>query len=307
MCSNEHGFLQFLLLFGLYPGTILLMAKKSSEISPFEYGDYRQFLRDWYAHAKKTRPHFSYRSFAKKAGLQTSNFLMLVIKGKRNLTENSLANIIKGLELNKQEQEFFRNLVFFNQSKTPEQQSAHYERLVQSKKFGELKPIEKQHHEYYSHWYNPVIREMAVAKDFDGSPEWLSARLYPEVTAVQCAKSLALLERLGFIKKIANGKWQQENTILSTGPEVSSPIIHNYHKTILNLTQHLMDRLPAKTRDVSTLTLGIKKERYAELLAKIREFRKDILKLVSQDTSPEQVVQLNLQFYSLTQYQKGEV
>lgn len=269
-------------------------------VNIFSYKDYRDFLKDWYQNAKKTRPAFSYRAFAKKAGFNTSNFLMLVMQGKRNLTEDSLTCFEKGLGLNKQEQEFFRNLVFLNQAKTHEQEDHYYQQLLQSKKFRELKPIEKQKYEYYATWYHPVIRELVCAKEFDGTPEWLSHKLCPSITPAQCAKSMELLEKLGFIKKNGDGKWQQATPVVSTGPALTSLVVHNYHKAILDLTGRVMDTLSKDDRDVSTLTLGIKKDKIPLLKEKIRAFRKEILQMVTSDNEPEEVAQLNIQFYPVT-------
>ena len=61
-----------------------------------------------------------------------------------------------------------------------------------------------------------------------------------------------------------------------------------------------MDKISTRHRDVSTLTLGVKRERIAQLKDKIREFRQEILQMVSVDTEPEEVVQLNMQFFPVT-------
>lgn len=283
-----------------FPRTIQSMNKAASKVNLFEYKDYRSFLKDWYHQAKETRPSFSYRTFAKKAGFNTSNFMMLVMKGQRNLTEASLTKFVKGLDLNKQEQEFFRNLVFFNQAKTHAEKNVYYQGLLQSKKFRQLKSIEKRAYEYYSTWYHPVIRELIVSKDFDGTPEWLAKRLSPAITSAQAAKSINLLESLGFIKKAKSNKWKQTSPIVSTGPALKSHVVHNYHKSLLNLTMEVMDRLTVEHRDVSALTLGVKRERLAEIRNKIRDFRQEILKMAATDTEPEEVVQLQLQFFPVT-------
>lgn len=44
-----------------------------------------------------------------------------------------------------------------------------------------------------------------ISKDFDGAPEWISKRLFMSVTPAQAAKSIDLLERLGFIKQTKKG------------------------------------------------------------------------------------------------------
>ena len=48
------------------------------------------------------------------------------------------------------------------------------------------------------------------------------------------------------------------------------------------------------------LELGIKKENLPLLKKKVQDFRQEILKLVSTDTSPDEVVQLNMQLFPLT-------
>ncbi|MBI1908864.1 MAG: TIGR02147 family protein [Deltaproteobacteria bacterium] len=281
------------------------MGRTGSKIDLFQYRDYRSFLKDWYKAAKAERSSYSFRLFAKKAGFVSSNFLMLVMQGKRNLTEESLKKCLVGLGLNKQEQDFFRSLVFFNQAKTHEDKHFYYQQLLRSRKFRQLKPIEKQQYQYYSAWYHPVVRELVVSPEFDGTPEWIARHLFPAIAPAQAAKSIELLEGLGFIEKDKNGRWQQTSTIISTGPELISVVVHNYHKLLLDLSKQVMDQLSLKDREVSALTLGVKKERLEELRNKIREFRQEILKLVSEDTEPEEVVQLNIQFFPVTKDLKG--
>ncbi|MBT3181779.1 MAG: TIGR02147 family protein [Deltaproteobacteria bacterium] len=277
-----------------------------NKISVFAFDDYRKFLKAWYESAKKVHSSFSYRAFSKNAGFNSSNFFMLVMQGKRNLTEESIGKMIKGLELNKQEKEFFRNLVLFNQAKRHEDKDVHYQRLLKSKKFRQLKPIEKVQYEYYSNWYHPVVRELVVAKDFDGTSSWIADHISPPITDVQAEKSIELLERLGFIEKDENGKWKQTSTILSTGPVVQSIVVHNYHKSILDLSRLLMDDLGGMgDRDVSSLTLGVTKDQVDEINNRIRAFRKDIMEMVSNVKEPEEVLQLNIQLYPVTKGDEG--
>lgn len=221
------------------------------------------------------------------------------------MTEESLPTFMKGLKLNKQEQEFFRNLVFFNQAKNHDQKDFHYQRLIQSRKFNQLKPIDKDHYEYCSNWYHPVVRELVVSKKFDGTPEWIVGRINPQITAVQAEKSIELLERLGFIEKVGEGKWRQSSPLISTGPEVASLALLNYHLNLLDLTKNQLASIPAEKRDVSALTLGITEEHLPNLKKMIQEFRKEVLKYVSLDTHPDAVIQLNIQMYPLTRW-KGE-
>jgi uncharacterized protein (TIGR02147 family) len=281
------------------------MGDEKKKINVFEYDDFRAFLRDWYDNSKRLNRNFSHRAFAMRAGLNSTNFFMLVMQGKRNLTEESIKKISLGLKLNKQENDFFRNLVFFNQAKSPDDKSFYYRRLLQSRKYRQLKPIEKDRFEYYSKWYHPVVRELVSAKNFDGTPEWIASHISPKVTAAQAARSVELLEKLGFIEKTSEGKWKQASAIVSTGPEVSSVVVHNYHRDMLDLSRQKLDILSAEKRDISAMTLGISKTRFEEIKAKIREFRQEILKTVSTDLEPEDVVQLNIQLFKVMEEDKG--
>lgn len=274
---------------------------KDMNINLFEYRDYRTFLKEFYQKARNISHSYSFRALAKRAGFKSSNFFMLVMQGKRNLTEDSLHKVMRALNLNKQEEDFFRNLVFFNQATSYEDKNLYYQRLVQSKKIKELKPIEKKQYEYYSAWYHPVIRELVIAKDFDGTPEWISKKLFPTVTTLQVSKSIELLEALNLIVKDGQGKWRQKDSLISTGPELTSVVVHNYHKILLNLSQQVMDKLSMKEREVSSLTLGVSKKLLPEITTKIREFRQELLKMVAQEAQPEEVALLNIQFYPVTQ------
>lgn len=271
-----------------------------NKISVFQYADYRAFLSDWFLEAKKNNPLFSHRAFARMAGFHSSNFLMLVMQGKRNLTVGSLQQMQAGLQLNKQEQEFFRNLVLFNQAGTHSERNLYYKKLLQSRRYQRLQPIERKKYEYYSTWYHPVVRELIVSRACDGTPEWVAAHINPSITLDQSKKSIKLLESLGFIERVGPDRWKQTNTILSTGPEIQSVVIHNYHKALLDLSKHMMDRISMRYRDVSAVTVGVKKERIAEIRKKIIDFRREILQLVSEDEEPEEVAQLNIQFFPVT-------
>ena len=60
----------------------------------FSYVDYRRYLADYYAHAKKCHYGFSFRVFSKRAEISSSNYLRLVIDGKRNLTSEPFERCI---------------------------------------------------------------------------------------------------------------------------------------------------------------------------------------------------------------------
>jgi len=274
------------------------MRKAASPVNLFKYLDYRKFLKDWYQ-AKKPKG-FSFRAFSRRAGFDSPNFFKLVMDADRNLTEKSLQKFIQGLSLNKQEQEFFKNLVFYNQSRTHEDKNFYYKHLVQSKKFKQIKPVEQESYDYYSNWYHSIVRELITSKDFDGTPEWLSDRVFPPISVKQAKASIDLLTSLRFVEKMEDGSFRQADAMITTGPESAAMVILNYHQNLLTLTKNCLPVVPAVNRDISSLTLGVKKERIPEIKRKIQSFRQDILKLVSEDDNAEEVVFVNIQMLPVT-------
>ena len=246
------------------------------------------------------------RTFSKRAGFQSPNFYKLVMDGKRNLTEESLPKFMVGLNLNKQEQDFFRHLVFFNQAGTHEAKDYYYQKLLQSKKFNQLKPIEKDQYDFYSSWYHPVVRELVTCPQFDGTPQWLAEKISPAITVAQAKKSLELLEKLNFIKKNDKGHWIQKTNLVSTGPESTSLVLLNYHQGLLDLAKLKLKEIEPSQRDISALTLGVTKDKIPLLKKKIQEFRQDILKLVSTDVIPEEVLLFSMQLFPATHLLKDD-
>lgn len=275
--------------------------KKTSKLDLFQYLNYRQFLKDYYQQAKESKTGFSFRSFSKKAGFGSPNFLKRVMDGDRNLTPESTEQMALGLELNKQETEFFNRLVLYNQADTHDEKDYHYTRLLRSQKLKKLKPMERDQYEYYSTWYHPVVRELIVTDQFNGDLEKLSEKIFPRVTLDQVEKSIELLERLQFIRKNKKGQWEQSDSLVTAGARVSSTILYNYHANVLDLAKHQLFKGDHNKRDISVLTLGVLKERLPQLKAKIQEFRKEVLEMVSDDDNPEEVVLLAMQLMPVTQ------
>jgi hypothetical protein len=98
------------------------MNRPVEEPNIFFYIDYRKFLQDYFAFKRQGSKTFSYTTFARKVEVKLSNaHICMVINGERNLSEEKAAAFSKGLELNTSEQEFFLNLVQFNQSRSEDE------------------------------------------------------------------------------------------------------------------------------------------------------------------------------------------
>jgi len=266
----------------------------------YDYLDYRSFLRDLFEFKKKQNKYFSYRNFSRKAGFASPNFLKLVIEGQRNLTNTSIVKIAKGFELKKQETEFFESLVFMNQAKILDDKNHYYRKMSSVKGYISAHLIEKASYEYFTKWFYPAIREILMFKDCESAPDKIARRLNPEITPKEAEKAIKLLLDLGLIQKDSDDCWEQCDKVVSTGPEVTSLVIANYHKEMLRLASESIERFPPEKRDITALTLSVKRKRLTEIKEKIASLRRELLELAVNDQEPDQVYQINFQVFPLT-------
>lgn len=271
-----------------------------SEPSVFQYLDYRAFLDDMFGYRKAKDAYFSHRYFARMAGFSTPNFLKLVITGQRNLTSTSIAQVAKGFSLKSKEREFFEYLVFMTQAKNHHERNYYYQKMMSIRGMGTIKKLESASYEYFSNWYVPVLREVATWGDGRMSAEEMAALLNPPVAPKDAERALKVLTDLQLLKKDEEGRWRQSEAAVTTGPEVRSLVIANYHREMIRLATESIERHPSQERDLSALTLSLSRERMPELKKKIAAFRRELLDLASREDAPEQVVQINFQAFPLT-------
>ena len=267
----------------------------------YEYHDYRPFLRDYYEE-KKAASGFTYRDFAKCAGMNSSSWLLHLIKGSKNLSSRSAPKAASAMKLNKSETKYFEALVRFTQARDSEERDRFFRILLGLKRKLKISRIAGDQYEYYSKWHHPVIRSLVSKVDFGGGGgnhdfSRLGRCLIPPIPAREARKSVRLLEKLGFIALGEDGRYTQTQAAVSTGDEVTSLSVINYHKQVSRLAEGIHDHSAKAERDISALTLGIGEKDFLRIKARIQAFRKEIMELAAASESPDRVYQLNFQFF----------
>jgi uncharacterized protein (TIGR02147 family) len=278
----------------------------TKEVVVFEYDNYRAYLRDLYGFYKKTKPHFSYRYFSQKAGFRSPNFLKLVIEGKRNLSPESIERFTSALKLNKKETEFFRILVHLNQARTIGEKKLYAEKLMQFRSFRYIHPLRQDQYRYYAEWYNIPIRELTILPEFSEDPGWIARSLLPPISPQQAQKALDLLLQLGLLERDESGRLVQADAFISTGDEVTSASVANYHREMIQKGSEALDRFPGQDRDISSVTMALSESSFQEIKSLIQRFRKELLAIADQDRHPEGVYQVNFQLFPLAKRAKKE-
>ncbi|MFP4599534.1 MAG: TIGR02147 family protein [Persicimonas sp.] len=266
----------------------------------FEYLDYREYLRDCYKAGKQHLPQFSYRYLARQAGFSSPNFFKLVMDGDRNLSSDSVEKFSRALKLDNEERRFFADLVAFEQADEVEEKNDAFERVAASQRFRQARRIDSSMFEYLSRWYHPAIRELAAREDFRRDAQWISRQMSPSVPPEKVETSLDLLFELGLLVEEDDGTISRGEPTLTTGHEVRSLAIGNYHRQMLDRAANSIEDVPRELRDISALTVCINPERVPELKERIHAFRETLLDLCDREEDPEAVFQINFQLFPLT-------
>lgn len=264
------------------------------------YTDYRTFLRDFYEDRKKRNPSFSHRQFCQKAGLGSPSFLREVIDGKRNLTEASIPQFVKGLGLVEHDAAFFGALVRFNQAVDPASKQTFLETMRGLRRKVPVALVPLDRYEYYSNWYLPVLRELAIQRDWGDDWTALARSVRPRIRKGEAREGIALLEKLGFL--VRDGmRWKQTDPAISSGGEVDSLAVRAGNREYARLGHEAIESIVPSQRDISTLILGLPESAFPVFKQELREF-KDRLVRIAQDhgAEGERVYAMNLQFFPLS-------
>jgi len=269
--------------------------------SIYEYTDYKKYLNDAFTSMKANKKTFSHRMFARLAGFSSSNFMLFVMQGKRNLSSEGIHKVAKGLKLSKKETDFFDNLVRFNQAKSNSEKNFYYSKIMSHKKCSKAKKLEMGQYEYYSKWYIPVIREMITMKGFKPNSKWISKKIKPRISEAEVKRAIKILFELGLIKRDEDGKLVQQERHISSGDEVKSLAVANFQHEMINLAAKSIEETPAKMREISSVTFTISKDDLPEVKKMIQEFRSRFAGTIAEIKDGDNVYQFNMQLFNLTE------
>lgn len=267
-----------------------------------EYLNYRQFLQDFYLSKKKENASYSYRVFVNKGDLGSPSHLKMVIDGSRNLTLNTIPKYINALGLKKKRDiQFFELLVQYNQEDNADQKIKYFNDIMTLKRKQGLSLLEKHQFDLLAHWFHVAIYVLIDLDDFKNNLEWISERLRKKVSTKQVSEALASLETLGLIEKDKAKGYRQISGALSTADDLRHLSVHSYHKDMIELALGSLSNDSSEMREFNGVTLKISKDKLPLLKEKIRTFRREINELTSNMDGLDQVYQLNVQLFPLTE------
>lgn len=267
------------------------------------FSDYRSYLLEIIPFLKATDAEFSYRTFSRRAGFSSPNYLKLVAEGQRNLAPASIDKFARGLGLDRRERRVFRLLVLLDGARTDRERNDHYLGLLELVTDEPSARLRSHQFDVYRDWYPLVIREMTALGDFRPDPQWVAQRLRPRITTAQARRALNQLFELGLMVQTEDGVEPAERRI-STGPDVQSLAVRNYHRAHLGLAAEALDGVERDDRNVTAVTVKLTKRAYDEAVRAIADLRQRLLEIADEpqiDDDEAEIHHVLLAMFPVTQ------
>ena len=267
--------------------------------SIYDYLDYRKYLSDFYKDRKGCCPFFSFRYWAEKIGADASNIAKIIQK-KRHASTDIINKFMDFAGFDNREKQYFLALVKFNKAKTDQQSRLLFNELISIKTI-KAETIREWQYAFYQKWYHTAIFALLYYYEFSGgSFRDLALQLSPPVSAEQARESVALLEKLGLIRRDDHGVYRHTTDLISTGEEWRNIAIHNFQEETIRLALESLRNHPRSVRDVSSVSLTVSGEDLTKIHELAKSFRKEILAIAKASERPDRVYHLNLQLFPMT-------
>ena len=259
-----------------------------------------QDLRDEFLIRKDRNGSYSLRAFARDLGI-SHTYLSLILAGKRRMSPSQSAQIGMLLGLSPKEvQQWIEQAIENREGQRGINPSLTRSLNGKQKNKIEFKDLQIEYSKVIAGWYYLPILEATYLKDAKADPKWFASRLGISTTeardAIDRLMSLEMLEE-------KDGKLKKTNDFIRLPTSRSYRSMRAYYHSVFDKAREAMeDASPEafKKRLVSGGTLAIKKTHIAKARERLKKFQDEFIAEYAA-TESDEVYQLSLQFFSLTQ------
>ncbi|MBR4347569.1 MAG: TIGR02147 family protein [Fibrobacter sp.] len=271
----------------------------------FDYDDFRKFMQDYFDEQKKLRAVFSHRFFAAKAGFSSSSYCLNVIRGRFNLTPKSIEKISKAMDFEPLQKEYFEALVQYNQAQQVDERDQAWKQILQIRKQIEFTHITTREQAYFSKWYYPVIRELAVESDWNGDFRVLARSLTPQITTEEAREAVKNLLEWGLLKK--EGERYERVSQMLDATEIPPIALRKIRREYIQHAIGAVESMPKNERFAAFTTLAMSEKSYNYAVEVLEEARKKIIARAANDLDVERVYEMMLVAFPMSKKVGTEV
>lgn len=258
----------------------------------FDYDDFRKFLQDYFEEQKKMRSIFSHRFFAAKAGFSSSSYCLNVIRGRFNLTPKSIEKLSKAMEFEPLQRAYFEALVQYNQAHQVGERETAWEQIQQIRKQLEFTHVGHREQAYFSKWYYPVVRELAVNSNWAGDYMTLARLVDPQITTDEAREAVKNLLEWNLIRKVDGEERYEETSQMLDASKVPPMALRQIRREYMQHAIGAVESKPKDERFAAFSTLAMSESSYDYAVEVLEEARKKIISRAANDTNVEKVYEL---------------
>lgn len=263
-----------------------------------EYQDYREYMRDFYAERKRSS-YFTWRKFASLAGFASPAYLKLVSDGKTSLSKPGIAKAARAMGLEGFDYTYFALLVKFGNAKNDSEKEDALKELESEARMNKIRIVNADAFRYYEDPTCPIVRELAPIMPGATLGE-MASKIRNETTAAQVRDILQFLLKADLLRKNTDGTYEQTQKAVKGSKETIPLVIRTMNKKMTELAARSIANDPVEERNFSGVTMGIDKPTYDRIAKEIDVFRKKVIDIANECQKIDQVYQMNLQVFPLT-------
>lgn len=258
--------------------------------------DFRVLLQNELARRCQANPAYSLRAYARSLGTDVGNLSKILAK-KRSVGKNTIQKFAGKLGLGPQEIALYLSGAQSIANKAKQGVGA----KLADPQFHQLTIDQFQ---MIAEWQHFSILELMRLDDFKPSPSWVAKRLGISLHEVNA--SIERLQRLEILEVTRDGKWIDRIDGKSTSlPNPHSSTAHRkLQQKFLEQASEALDRYPIDIRDQSTMTMAIDTGKIRIAKEEIKRFRRKMAKLLSRDQKHDEIYNLSISFFPVTQTKK---
>ncbi len=267
----------------------------------FQYIDFKKYLEDYYGERKKFDRGFTHTYICRRLGQRNAkSYFNNIVKGRILLTPTFVDRFISLLELKSDESKFFRALVNYNQTKSPNEKEFFFDQIVRLNKTPH-RIIDRDAYAYFKEWRHSAVRALLDVVDFKDDYKALASRLLPRMTIKEARDSIALLNRSDLIKQDERGFWKPSDKVVITGDFIKDAMVKQFQMKCLDLAKNALADASVKENRNVTMTVSLSRKAYERISDRIKQFKLEIRSIVHKDEEkPEGVYQINLNFFPMS-------
>ncbi len=284
------------------------MTQARTNLSIYDFSDYRTFLKSHFGETKKTNPLWSYMAWSKSLGLSDNSSLLKIMKGKREAGPKLMAKLNKYFVFNQQEMIYFEDLIRLSKVKNDSRlELAIIERMKTNSPRKEFKLLDDRTFSIVSKWWHFAIRQMTKLDSFKSDITWIQKILRFKVDKRELQQAIDTMIEMDLLKKDSQTKKLQiQVPALSSQDDIPSEAVKQHHEAMLDNAKISLRTISPLEREITGQTFTIQQKNLPAAKEYIRNMMDEFTHLF-ESTQGDEVYQIQTQLFPLTQNSKSNM